>query len=53
MLEIVPKKSGINSLKVWGDALSTVNDNLGAMFGMVDENGNVMSLTEGIGYNWK
>ena len=35
-----------------GDALSAVNDNLGAMFGMVDEDGNVMSLTEGIGYNW-
>lgn len=35
-----------------GDALSEVNKNLGSMFGMVDEDGNPMSLTEGIKYNW-
>lgn len=35
-----------------GDALNTVNDNLGVMFGMVDEDGNPMSLTEGIAHNW-
>ena len=33
-------------------ALNELNKNLGAMFGMVDENGNVMSLTEGVKHGW-
>lgn len=33
-------------------ALDVVNDVLGAAFGMVDENGKAMSLSEGITYNW-
>ena len=33
--------------------LNIANEKIGAVLGMVDENGNPLSLTEGVKYNWK